>query len=271
MKWNILNNRNEFGTPVTNVYVLRTHILNWQVQETFTRMQAQLGAANVFLLFDETKTPLAQSHVKWDSAEGVDAGPAVITINEEDCRRINTLHNKGKQKGSRYKVEAQIYACYKAIRRPYDYLWFIEYDVYCNDFGKVLLPYDRVKADMLTKGTDFRYYNWIRTTWTTWRWYWWKMLEGEISNVPMRKRKGCFFPINRFSKRFLEVMEQNLSKSSGYCEVYFPTLCSINGLVLKSMNIGSFGTFRFRPSLTSKEIERIKPGDHRLYHPVKSN
>jgi hypothetical protein len=102
------------------------------------------------------------------------------------------------------------------------------------------------------------------------RWYWWSKLEGEISKVPKNKRRGCFFPINRFSKRFLEVLEQNLSRSSGYCEVYFPTLCHVNGLVLKSMSLRAFGTFRCTPNMTTEEVQKIKPDDHRMYHPVKN-
>jgi hypothetical protein len=167
-------------------------------------------------------------------------------------------------------VEAQVYSCYVAIKREYDYLWFIEYDVYTNDFKLALSPFDQVKADMLTKGTLHKYYKWIRSPLITRRWFWWNKLDGEFSSLPKNKQRGCFFPINRFSKRFLNVLEQNLSKSSGYCEVYFPTLCHVNGLILKSMSLSAFGTFRCTPKLTPEEVNKIKPKDRRMYHPVKN-
>jgi hypothetical protein len=169
-----------------------------------------------------------------------------------------------------YKVEAPVYACYKAIKRPFDYLWFIEFDVYCKDFGKALRPFDKVKADMLTKGTTVDYFRWLRNTRFNWWWMWWPELEGEISKVPMRKRRGCFFPINRFSRAFLHLLEQNLSKSSGYCEVYFPTLCYTNGLKVKTMPLKTFGKFRCHPRITPEEVNQIPSNDSRLYHPVKN-
>lgn len=253
-----------------NVYVLRTHVLNQHVLQTFQKMQQQLGKENVFVLFDETNGAPGQPSVRWDTPGGVSTGPAIITINETDCQNLNKFHNQGKYPGSMHKVEAQVYACYKAINRPYEYLWFIEYDVYCNDFEAALRRFNKVKADMLTKGTTVNYFRWLRSTLVNRKWMWWHKLEGEISQVPLSKRRGCFFPVNRFSRRFLQVIEANLSKSSGYCEVYFPTLCRINGLKVKTMPLNTFGTFRYRPNITAEEVSQIKPTDHRLYHPVKN-
>jgi hypothetical protein len=244
-------------------------VVNDFVKTMFEQMQNQLGRENVYLLFDETNGPVGQPHVKWNDPYGASGGPAIITINEKDCEAINRLHNKGTYAGSMYKVEAQIFACYKAIRRNYDYLWFIEYDVYCKDFNAALRPFDRIKADMLTKASPHRFQTWVRKPWVNVKWFWWDKLEGEISKVPIRRRRGCFFPVNRFSKKFLQVMEQNLSKSTGYCEVYFPTLCRVNDLVLKLIPPGSFGTYRYKPNITAEEVRKIPQQDHRLYHPVK--
>jgi len=258
------------NTKVKNIYILRTHLLDNYVKDTYQKMQDQLGSENVFLLFDETNGPPAASSIKWNSAEGVSAGPAIITVNEADCQKINALHNEGEFSGSKHKVEGQIYACYKAIKGDYDYMWFIEYDVFCNNFHSALRPFDDVAADMLTKGSSSNYQKWIRTYLLNRKWFWWSGLEGEISRVSIFKRRGCFFPINRFSKRFLQVMEQNLSKSSGYSEVYFPTLCHVNGLVLKSLPLNLFSDFRYQPNITVKEIKNVKKEDNRLYHPVKN-
>lgn len=271
MNWDFLwSNNNAKLSKVRNVYVIRTHLLNDHVQGAFRQMQEQLGKENVFVLFDETKGAPDAPHTKWNAPEGVSTGPAIITINEADCQKLNRLHNEGKLTGSMEKVEAQVCACYRAIRCQYDYLWFIEYDVYCQDYKAALLPFNKVKADMLTRGTNYKYKWWIRTPFNNKKWPHWSKLQGEIAEVPLKKRRGCFFPINRFSKNFLQVLDQNLSKSSGYCEVYFPTLCQANGLKLKPMNLNAFGTFRFKPSLSSEEIQSIPNRDHRLYHPVKA-
>ena len=253
----------------TNVYVLRTHVWNNHVEKTYLKLQEQLGAERVFMVFDETKGAIKHPHIKWNDKNGAVAGPAIITINEADCQAINKLHNIGCKAGMAHRVEAQVCACYKAIRRNYDYMWLIEYDVYCNNFKVALEKFDKVEADMLTKGTANMKQSNIRTVKRNKGWFWWPYLIGDINNVPMEQRRGCFFPINRFSKKFLSVLEQNLSKSSGYCEVYFPTLCHINGLLLKAMPMSTFGIFIHMPTLSIARVNRIRRDDNRLYHPVK--
>lgn len=248
---------------VRNIYILRTHLLNQHVSDMFFKMQSQLGKENVFILFDDTNGPPALPYVRWDAATD-DMNCSVITINEEDCQTINSLHNVGEYSGSMHKVEAQVYACYKAIKQDYDYLWLIEYDVYCNNFRDALAVCDTIHADMLTNIDKARY------RWRNKKWFWWYKLDGEISNVSMDERRRCFFPVNRFSKPFLRVIEQNLSKSSGFCEVYFPTLCNISGLVLKPIPAKLFGIFRYQPVIAAKELAAIKKNDNRLYHPVKN-
>jgi len=237
-------------------------VLNKHVTGMFSQMQDQLSKENVYILFDETNGSPNLPHVKWNMTKE-DSYCPVITINEDDCQKINSLHNQGQYSGSMHKVEAHVYACYKAIKKEYEYLWLIEYDVYCNDFKAALSSCDSIRADMLTKINSAKY------NWRNKKWFWWDKIEGEISNVPIRQRRKCFFPINRFSKRFLEVIEQNLSKSSGFCEVYFPTLCHINGLLLKAIPSNIFGIFRYHPPLPHREVAAIKKHDHRLYHPVK--
>jgi hypothetical protein len=249
--------------PIKNIYVLRTHLLNKYVTEMFYQMQRQLGRENVYVLYDATNSPPNLSHVKWNETTK-DSFCPVITITEEDCQKINALHNEGPYPGSMHKVEAHIYACYKAIKQDYDYLWLIEYDVYCNDFGATLRSCDAIHADMLTKIKRLNYW------WQNKKWFWWDKLEGEISLVPISKRKRCLFPVNRFSKPFLQVLEKNLSKNSGYCEVYFPTLCNISGLILKPIPKKLFGIFRYLPVIQKQEIADIKKEDNRLYHPVKN-
>lgn len=253
--------------PVSNVFVLRTHVFNPYVQQTFLKMQRQLGAENVFLLFDATKGGVDAPTVHWNKPEGVASGPAIITINERDCQQINRLHLEGPEAGSMHRVEAHVHACYKAIRRHYNYLWFIEYDVYCQDYNAVAQACNGIDADMLTSGNRKHRLLTIRNKP---KWHWWPSLFGEIAQTPMSQRLGCFFPINRFSVRLLQVIEQNLSKSTGYCEVYFPTLCRQNGLAVKLMPRWLFGTFRFQPNIPETAIRRLHKKEFRMFHPVKN-
>lgn len=249
-----------------NVFVLRTHVLNSYVHSTFMRMQQQLGAENVFLLFDETNGPAGVPAVKWNDEMGVANGPAVITINEKDCQQINRLHLQGADGGSMHRVEAHVHACYTAIRRPYDYLWFVEYDVYCRHYPTLVQACNGIAADMLTGGGRKHR---LLTVANKPRWHWWHCLLGEMAATPISQRRGCFFPVNRFSVPFLRLLEQNLSKSSGYCEVYFPTLCHLNGLTVKLIPRWLFGTFRYQPAIDATKIKRLPKNDFRLYHPVK--
>jgi hypothetical protein len=226
-------------------------------------MQQQLGKANVFMLFDKSNGAPGSPHVNWDAPAG-SLGQQIITISEMECEHINQLHNKGEHNGSMHRAEAHVYACYKAIRQPYDYLWFIEYDIYSKDLGKALHSFDRTNADLLTTTIGSSWYNW-----TSRKWFWWDKLDGEMSSTPMKKRRRCFFPINRFSKKFLQVVAENLSKNSGFCEVYFPTLCRLSRLSLKFFPKNLFGTFRYQPSIPEEEVLKIRHNDYRLYHPVK--
>ena len=250
-------------SEIVNVYVLRTHLWNEHTTYVFEQMQAQLGSGNVFLLFDATHGVPATPHINWDAPNGT-SGHQIITISEQECAQINRLHSTGEHNGSMHRAEAHVYACYYAIRQPYDYLWFIEYDVYSKDLAKALHPFDKISADMLTTTIGPSRYNWI-----TRKWFWWDKLEGEISNIPTKQRRRCFFPINRFSKKFLEVLSENLSKNSGFCEVYFPTLCHLRGLTFQSFPKSLFGVFRYQPSIPEAEVQKIKQNDYRLYHPVK--
>lgn len=251
------------ASKIVNVYVLRTHVWNDHTNYMFEQMQQQLGRANVFVLFDKSNGAPGVPHTNWN-APARTSGPQVITISEDECAQINQLHNKGEHNGSMHRAEAHIYACYKAIRQPYDFLWFIEYDIYSKDLGKALHPFDKIKADMLTTTFGISRYNRA-----TRKWFWWEHLDGEISTIPLKKRRRCFFPINRFSKKFLQVIAENLSVNSGFCEVYFPTLCRLRGLSLKFFPKKLFGTFRYQPSIPEEEVLKIRHDDHRLYHPVK--
>jgi hypothetical protein len=169
-----------------------------------------------------------------------------------------------------YRLEAKIIYADNEIRKhkDFEYIWFIEYDVYCKgSFAKALKPYNNdYDCDLLAKGGDDRYS--IRTVCTHPTWCWWRDLFGEISKTPYVDRRGSFLPVMRVSRKLIQVLTDNLGKSTGYCEVYIPTICVTSGLTYNIMRSSVFGVFRYRPTMTLVEAKLIAEQD-KLYHPVK--
>lgn len=254
-----------------NIYVLRTHLVNNTVLHRYDTLKNQLGADNVFMLIDVTKDEVMQDLVKskvpyvhWKDRNNV-SHPHVITVTEQDCLEMNSLHVNGVQS-----CEAHFVACKTALScENYFYMWMIEYDVYCHgDWKNFMNRVNRIRADLLCKGFDDAFAEDIMTPYNNPQWYWWSSLTGSMTKVKLEDRRGCFFPVVRCSKVFLEVLENNLHINSGFCEVYFPTLCYINNLVLEAIPLSSFGIFRFKPVLDIKDIQKM-PMNSKLYHPLK--
>lgn len=256
--------------PATvDAYVLRTHYVDDVVLGTFQQMQRDLGAWRVFMLFDDTKTAYngsAGPAVRWNIDSGVPTGPAVILINEVEAEELNPLlmtsrHNT-KIVGSGFRAEAHVVALKRVITAPFRYLWMIEYDVYCHgSFAKALAPCHAIDCDYLSDG--------LRTPMAEPNWCWWGDLYGGMEDIPLRQRRGCFFPISRYSRRFLVAIEQHLGKSTGFCEIFFPTLCHVLGMDIGVIPASKcFGTFEYRPALALANITSV-PADNLLYHPVK--
>jgi hypothetical protein len=253
------------------ICVLRTHVLHPKVFERYMKLQNDLGAENVFMLVDVTRDEtlkqlesLGERHVKWSARKHI-MDPHIITITEDDCKRLNSLH-----KNSMENAEAHFVACKVALEpQHYHYLWMIEYDIHCHgNWTHFMNGMKRIRADLLCKGFDGDSAEDVMTPYNNPKWYWWLALTGSMTKTKLEDRRGCFFPIVRCSKLFLEVLENNLNINSGFCEVYFPTLCYINNLVLEAMPLSSFGIFRFKPVLPENELDAI-PINDKLYHPLK--
>lgn len=254
------------------VFVLRTHVINENVKKMFGKMQHDLGPENVFMIFDETNGAVpepfrSQYKVRaWDDAEGAAFGPCVVTIKESDCVNINSLHAEGNPdaRGSMFRAEPHLCAIASFIRRSFDYMWLMEFDVYCHgDFRVCLEPTTDMHCDFLT--THYRDYSLDPT------YPWWNDFYGHPSfaQVPLDKRRACFFPMNRFSRRLVEAVMQNLHVASGYCEVYFVTLAHMLGMTINEIPIECLGTFRYRPFVDVATFDNL-PIDNKLYHPVKA-
>ena len=77
----------------------------------------------------------------------------------------------------------------------------------------------------------------------------------------------------RLSTPMSDAIKSEFGKSTGFCEVYVPTLASVvPGLVAKAMPAHVLGRFRYSPNISREEwgqIEKSHEGPSLLYHPVK--
>jgi hypothetical protein len=266
------------------IVVMRTHYWDAHVQRLFNRLKGDLGADRVYCIYDVTNVdpstlvPQLESGdmVPWSASLDLSlsvASSTIVIITEQDCRNINAMHAVGKdgEVGSKYRGEAHNVAMYRALRNrdDWDYLWVLEYDVHCHgSWRKPLDACDAIDADFMAKGSDADCG--IRTGSNSPDWCWWSDRYGpEVSVLPTTDLFGCFYPITRYSRAFLDVLDDDIGRNSGFCEVYIPTLCVHSGLSYVAMPAGVFGTFRFFDAMNPDDFAD-KPQDDLLYHPVKS-
>ena len=242
-----------------NIYVLRTHFVNDKVLRLYSQYQEDFGKSNVFMLLDTTNIVEIPTSIN-----------NLITITKEQAEKIDPLINEHNLPGMYYRAESAYIHLYDELTRHhcnFDYLWLIEYDVYCKgSFAKALQPCHNIECDFLAKGRDDGIE--VRKFWKCPSWCWWDDLFGELKKLPHHNRKGCFFAITRVSTRMLDTIKANLGRSTGFCEVYFPCLCVANGLSYKSIPFESIGDVRFRPELSQDDVEKYAEAN-KLYHPVK--
>ena len=250
-----------------NIYILRAHFVHKVIIERYEHFVRDFGEDNVFILMDTTKLNEDEiEHRDW--YVGLKERGIIITINEELACQINPIHCQFKDPGMFYRAEASLVHLYRTIKKDFDYLWFIEYDVHCRgSFAKALEPCHQIPCDFLSKGGDDR--TKIRIHKEHRSWVWWKSLYGNVADaIKLWDRQGCFFPVNRFSVAMLKAIEENLGQGTGFCEVYFPCLCLMKGLTYEPIPDQVFGVFNFRP-VQKKDLIDFNGIPDKLYHPVK--
>lgn len=268
------------------VYVLRTHFVDDTLLTCFRKMRADLGDDRVFMLLDSTSVQGAASARMYDefTVKGyANSGRAdVFTITEQECSALNPLHAMHNLPGVRYRVDTHIGAAAIALASfgsgfgctDYEYMFMIEYDVACRgDWKRALQACDSVDADLLAKGGDDRYA--VRNYHECPGWVWWNDVFGRVAEqVPVQERLGCFFPVVRLSKRMLDAVLAEFGHSTGYCEVYLPTLCVARGMKYVSLPHECIGIIRFEPNIDIDSQELLvgcRSGVDCLFHPVKIN
>jgi hypothetical protein len=215
---------------MTTVYVLRLHQWNEFTQFQFHKLYNELK--NVFILFDDTlhDFPIG-SHLSTIriSSSLIPEDSQVILFNFDECLQINPLHRSNKEQ-----IEAQLIIFNRLCSIPFEYVWLIEYDVFCDgNWNKTLNICESNQTDFLATEV-FEYTQQIL-------WNHWFSIYGRRRNKPiLSERVKCFFPITRFSKSLILIMEKNIGIYSGFCEVFVPTLAKQNNLSIQNLPFTMF-------------------------------
>lgn len=168
------------------------------------------------------------------------------------CSSVNRLH-----KDMKYSLDSVLYFVYERLASDgcdFDYVWLIEDDVYCDGNLDACLEMssDDEKDFLATFVEDYDVHK-------NGDWVWWN--DVTKATFPLEERVKSFFPVTRYSKRFLECIHDHIGEESGFCEVYIPSLAKNRGYTYGNIEercVGNMSLGVIRPMPTN--------GDNRLYH-----
>ena len=210
------------------IYILRSHVCNVVFMKQWYVFKAELPPNKTYILFDNTKSAMDddfyEENKEW-----------IILIDHIACIQSNKYHVSMLNN-----VDTSLSLCYTALQSKgvsFSYLWLIENDVYCNGNWASTLAKQDVQSDFIA--TFVEDYSVPSRNWMHWH-----NIVGELSCVPLTERVKSFFPVTVYSHTFLQVIHANISKSSGFCEVYLPTLAKHNNLKYEKINDNVIGNFR---------------------------
>lgn len=233
------------------LFVYRTHYWDKFIEKQYRQIQNDLGIENVYLLYDDTYNPCPLPHCRVGDAKN---SSHVICTNFLECKIKNPLHKSNKEQ-----VESQLLLFCSLCPSDYDFIWILEYDVYCDGNWKTTLKKCQDKT------TDF-----MATCVCGHKedifWGLWFCLHGLRRFKPvLSERIKSFFPVVRVSKVLCEGLEMNIGKYSGFCELYFPTLAKSLGLTYNNFPPSMFGDV-FVYSV-EKNFTITKQNKNQLFHP----
>jgi len=210
------------------------------LQKMLENWRKSLGRDRVYLLFDATKSKPPKD-------------PHLLQFTNQECASANRFHVDNWTN-----VEYKISLLDKPLKKKMcedDFIWMIESDVGCD--GDITTCLHKASSSR----ADFMAFN-IKTYVTDPKWTWWDSLRGEIDGaIPLKKRIGCFFPVTRYSRAMVDAVIRNMGKSSGFCEIYIPTLAMAEGLVVEELPSSMKGDVGF--AIYKKLPEKR---NHVLYH-----
>jgi hypothetical protein len=235
-----------------NIFVLRAHVCDDALKRTLYNMRNELDDANVFLAFDESRGRLADIDPYFAEANA----HAIIALTQDMCSTNvpNGMHDSMWANVDCTVVESSRFVL---ARRPdMQYMWLVESDVYCNGSYRTAFAHAHSLAhDFLATNVEEYGDN------NNHQWVWWDNLKGDIAGTPRTDQVKSFFPITRFSRAMLAAVTAEYGRSSGFCEVFFPTLARKRGLTFASLP-AEMGIIQY------DEINSRVPAhtDNMLYH-----
>jgi len=226
------------------VYFLRAHKLDEQTINIWEKMLQELPEDRCFIIFDNTRKAMNDDFLQKYQSK-------IIVHTEDDCKKLNPLHEIIYNN-----LEATFVIAYDALPIKPNFAWYIENDVYCDGNFSTTLNIDDTQTDFIA--------TYIRTYDEDKVWTHYDEFKGEIANTEISKKMASFFPVVRCSKKMIDLLRDNMGKSSGYCEGYFPTLATLNGLTCKNIPSDKLGKFEFNQTVSLSNLPQN--GDNKLYH-----
>lgn len=242
--------------PSNQAYLVRAHVCDDQFRELWATLLREFPREQLFVLFDDTKGSMQGDFM-------AQFGDRVILHTETQCKAINPL-----QESLWKHAEGPLVVGLEALERRYPdftHAWLVEYDIFCDgSWRRALSRADAIKADLLGPKLG----GWLPRNAS---WMWWDALRGPaVSHVPLKRRKRCFFPLVRFSRAMLEAIRAHVGTgSTGFCEVYVPTLAMACGLTIARLPRSMLGRFTNKVELTGAQLRHGRRNDDRLYHKYK--
>lgn len=238
------SNVDKFTSPTSdNIYVIRTHVLDKQFLNLWTKCLNELPKSSLYIIFDNTKSALTQKFKQSYNNH-------IITLTQEEAISMNPLHSS-----MWYSVDTSLAKCehfFKERHISYKYMWFLENDIYCDGNMYTTLQ----KANGLSE--DFLAISVEKQSAANLDWHWWQDLVGRITSH--EERVKSLFPVTRCSRELVQAVCEELGKSSGYCEVYIPTLASLYKLTYANLPISMIGegfTYQLLPKIFVKHNDTL--------------
>lgn len=246
-------------TSCTRPYIvcLRAHISDAMTCFNAYKLISEFGQGRVLLLFDNTKGAFENSELQRIFSPG-----QVIIVTEDSSKKMHSFH-----KSQWSTVESAFVSIYLHAKKnmpecvPWEDIWIVESDVYCDGhYGTIfntcasernedLVAVRNIVPESNHEGKD----DW-----------WWNHLEGKIAEVSLKERVGIFLCVMRASRAYFEALSTTMNQSSGFCEVFLPTVAKVNNLMqgwIPERFIGNVW-----PAKVSGLYNLPRIGDAKLYH-----
>jgi len=229
-----------------NIYIFRIHYWDNFIEYQWNNLKNIFGYEYCFILFDITNFNINNFLLNDNH---------IFFIHFNDLKNINKLHYSNIEQ-----IESQLVYLLQNISIDFDFMWIIEYDVFCKNWN-ILKINDEYHYDFLA--TYIENYSKNNKRWSHWR----KII---FDDILLENRVKCFFPITRFSKKLLIKLFQEIGNNSGYCELYIPTFVKKYNFTIHNLFNDSYWNHnQFIFTTNNKTGININECDfNKIYHPI---